>query len=83
MHPTSRELLHENPVDWTVSKNRLLRAALLNGDQEVVDQIVDDVAHVVGKINAELWMITTMGEMVAKDLDGKHGQTSSTSDENF
>lgn len=68
IHPTSREFLHESPLDWSVSRNRLLQAAIRRGDQQAVDEIVDDVAHVVGRRNAEWWMLQTMGKIVEDEL---------------
>lgn len=69
MSPASRQLLHENPLDWVVSRKRSLRAAMLNGDEETLNMVTDDIAHVVGKRNAEWLKLTIMGDLVAQNLD--------------
>jgi len=64
MSPTSRRLLRESPLDWVASRKRSLRSALLEGDQEAVDAIVDDVAHVIGIREANWWMLSVMEDFI-------------------
>ena len=67
IHPASRQLLSENPIDWFVSRRRSLRTALQNGDGETLNSIVNDVAHVVGNYRAELWKIDEMWKMIKQE----------------
>ena len=64
MSQASRIFLRENPLEWVASRNRLLVSGLLNGDQETVDMVIDDVTHVVGKTTAEWWKLNTMEKLV-------------------
>jgi len=50
-------------------RGRQLQNALLGGDKETIDSIVDDVAHVLGKRQAEWWKIVKMGKLVEQDLN--------------
>ncbi len=65
----SKKLLHEEPLDWASTRNRQMRAALLEGDQEQVDLIKDDVAHVLGKKAAEWWMLSIMEHLVFEEIE--------------
>ena len=48
MNPASEALLQEDPFDWFPSKIRTLESAIANGDQEMIDAITNDVAHLIG-----------------------------------
>ena len=69
MTKAGRQLLREDPLEYAASRNRLLRAGLLNGDGEQVDMIVDEVSAVIGRGNAQMWKINTMGEIVRQQLE--------------
>ncbi len=66
---SSRDFLRQNPLEWATSRNRALRAALLEGDMDAVELIKDDVAHVVGFRSAEWWCLHMMEKMVAQSND--------------
>lgn len=63
MDPISKEFLRESPVDWSVSKHRALRAALMNGDEDAVVEVVRDVAGLVGRERAVWWMFAVWGNL--------------------
>lgn len=68
---SSRILFRQSPVDWVATSNRQLRAGILNGDQETIDAVVDDVAHVIGKRAANWWMMCVLDRLVANELNSQ------------
>lgn len=68
LEEASRQLLREDPVGYSATRNRQLRAALLEGDQEQVETLLIDVAGVVGRNNAKLWKLHVMDKIVEESL---------------
>lgn len=71
MNAESRELLNEGPMAWAVLKNRALRMALEDGNEELLDRVVDDIVHVFGR--KAWWVIYKMVEMVNKEVNDSLG----------
>ena len=69
MTGAGRNLLREDPIGWVVSRNRLLRAALLNGDEDQLDSVVGEVSAVIGREKAEWWKINVMGKLVEQEIE--------------
>lgn len=68
MNEESRALLRTDPIGWVTTRNRQLRAALMEGDEATVNVLKDDVAHAAGIANAEWWVLTVMGTLVEQSL---------------
>ena len=68
MTEVGRNFLREDPLGWIVSRNRLLRAALLNGDENQLNEIVGEVSAVIGRQNADRWKIYSMGKLVEQEI---------------
>ena len=66
MSEAGRELLRTNPLGYSASRNRSLRAAIFNGDEEQVTSLVQEASAVVGRINAQWWLVNTVGKIVEK-----------------
>jgi|SRR5688572_8357144 len=62
--------------DISSSRNRLLRGALLNGDEDQIIQLVKDASNTVGPENAHLWFFEIMEKLATDEM--KKVSTTST-----
>jgi len=58
----SRGLMREDPEGFGVTRVRQLRAADASGDQEIVNQIMEDITAPLGPENAETWKNIVLGD---------------------
>ena len=76
MSEASKELLRTNAIGYVATRDKQLRAALLDGDGELIDLIMKDVSAVAGKKNAEDWKIKIAGELVSEEINKKQEEES-------
>ena len=70
MHPTSRELLYEDPTDWIMSRKRALKATVLNEDYETTKTLLEDTAHLIGYENANKLILLTFEQLFISENAG-------------
>jgi hypothetical protein len=62
---TQNEISVETTLEWSASRNRLLKAAILTEDDLAIEALMNDVAGCVGQEAATVWYLKVWGDLAA------------------
>ncbi|HSW89703.1 MAG TPA: hypothetical protein VLH19_02420 [Patescibacteria group bacterium] len=65
----SRDYLKESAIDWSVSRSRLLKTAIRNGDEEQAKTVIREYAAIVGIDRAIQVFLEIWGNVVTENME--------------